>query len=187
VGIPVRYRLQNDTASGLGEFALWGGKMRLFQEDGQSSTIFLGEDHTGRVPVGEKTDLTIGDSRDIVVTQRKMKDQRINLRRDDDNRVVLYDTDEQIVAKIENFKDSPAVLTLIQHISGQWDMARCNRTYTKRNANTLVFEIELPARQGDQPAVEELRMEYHRRNVPAGSSVQRMRHNVRRQLGPAWD
>jgi hypothetical protein len=187
VGIPVSYRLKNDAASGLGEFALWGGKMRLFQDDGQESTIFLGEDHTGLVPVGEKTDLTLGDSRDIVVTQRKMKDQRINVRRNNSNQVILYDTDEQIVAKIENFKDSPAALTLIQHIPGQWDMARCNRTYTKRDANTLVFEVELPARQGDKPAVEELRMDYHRRNVPTGSSANQMRHDVRRQLGPAWD
>ena len=36
--------------------------------------------------------------------------------------VVLYDTDEIITAKIENFKDGPAVLTMIQHIPGQWDM-----------------------------------------------------------------
>jgi len=141
VGIPVSYRIVNDSNSGLGEFALWGGKARLFQDDGQQSTIFLGEDVTGQVPVGEKMELYIGDSRDIVVTQRKMKDRRINLRRNDDRKVVLYDTDEIITAKIENFKDSPAVLTLIEHIPGQWDMEKCNMDYVRKNANTLEFEI----------------------------------------------
>jgi hypothetical protein len=165
VGIPVSYRIVNEAESGLGEFALWGGKARLFQDDGHESTIFLGEDVTGLVPVGEKTELYIGDSRDIVVTQRKMKDNRINLQRNNDNRVVLYDTDELITAKIENFKDGPAVLTMIQHIPGQWDMEKCNMKYKRKNASTLEFEIKLPARTEDGPAVKELSMHYHRRNV----------------------
>ncbi len=165
VGIPVSYRIVNDAKSGLGEFALWGGKARIFQDDGHESTIFLGEDNTGLVPVGEKTELYIGDSRDIVVTQRKMKDVRINLRKNNKGTVVLYDTDEEITAKIENFKDSPAELTMIQHIPGQWDMAKCNMKYTRKDAFTLVFEIELPARTDDGPAVKELKMRYHRRNV----------------------
>ena len=165
VGIPVSYRIVNNDASGLGQFALWGGKARIFQDDGHQSTIFLGEDNAPMVPVGEKVELYIGDSRDIVVTQRKMRDTRINLRKNNSNRVVLYDTDEIITAKIENFKDSPATLTMIQHIPGQWDMESCNLTYTKKNATTLEFEIELPARTDEGPAVVELNMHYHRRNV----------------------
>ncbi len=165
VGIPVSYRIVNETASGLGEFALWGGKARLFQDDGHDSTIFLGEDVTALVPVGAKTELYIGDSRDIVVTQRKMTDTQINIRRNNKNKIILYDTDEVITAKIENFKDSPAILTMIQHIPGQWDMEKCNMKYKKKDANTLEFEIELPARMEKGPAVKELKMHYNRRNV----------------------
>ena len=165
VGIPVSYRIVNNAESKLGEFALWGGKARLFQDDGQESTIFLGEDVTGLVPVGEKMELYIGDSRDIVVTQRKMKDVRINLRKNNADRVVLFDTDEEIHAKIENFKDGPAVLTMIQHIPGQWDMENCNLEYKRKDAFTLEFEVKLPARSEDGPAVKELNMHYYRRNV----------------------
>jgi len=165
VGIPVSYRIVNDAASGLGQFAMWGGKARIFQDDGRESTIFLGEDNAPLVPVGEKMELYIGDSRDIVVTQRKMKDARINLRKNDAGRIVLYDTDELITAKIENFKNSPATLTMIQHIEGQWDMKKCNLEYKRKDASTLEFEIELPARTEDGPAVKELSMHYHRRNV----------------------
>jgi hypothetical protein len=165
VGIPVSYRIVNDPNSKLGKFALWGGKARLFQDDGHNSTIFLGEDITGLVPVGEKMELYIGDSRDIVVTQRKMKDEQINLRKNNDDRVVLFDTDEIITAKIENFKDSPAVLTVIQHIPGQWDMEECNMQFVKKDAGTLEFEIKLPARTQAGPATKELTMHYHRRNV----------------------
>ncbi|RKY10098.1 MAG: hypothetical protein DRP66_00530 [Planctomycetota bacterium] len=165
VGIPVSYRIVNNADSGLGEFALSGGKVRIFQDDGHESTIFLGEDNTALVPVGEKTELYIGDSRDIVVTQKKMRDTKINLRKNNAGKVVLYDTDELITAKIENFKDSPAALTMIQHIPGQWDMEKCNMKYNRKDAYTLEFEIELPARTDDGPAVKELEMHYHRRNV----------------------
>jgi hypothetical protein len=188
VGIPVSYRIKNaqaspsatpkqepnpatapkETSSGLGEFALWGGKARIFQDDGHGSTIFLGEDVTDLVPVGEKVELYIGDSRDIVVTQRKMTDNRINLRKNNENQVILYDTDEVITAKIENFKDGPAVLTVIEHIPGQWDMEKCDMEYKKKDANTLEFEIELLARTAKGPAVKELTMHYHRRNVREG-------------------
>ncbi|OHB60155.1 MAG: hypothetical protein A2167_08180 [Planctomycetes bacterium RBG_13_46_10] len=174
VGIPVSYRIVNDANSKLGQFALWGGKARIFQDDGHQSTIFLGEDNTNLVPVGEKMELYIGDSRDIVVTQRKMTDNQINIRRNTKEQIVLFDTDEEIVARIENFKDSPAVLTMLQHIPGQWDMEKCTldnkdlklgADYKKKNAGTLEFEIKLPARTEKGPAVKELKMHYHRRNV----------------------
>jgi len=170
VGIPVSYRIVNDAKSGLGGFALWGGKARLFQDDGSESTIFLGEDVTGQVPVGEKTELYIGDSRDIVVTQRQMKKTEIPRRRNDDDRVVLQDSDEVITAKIENFKDSPAVLTMIQHIPGEWVMEECTldgkkAKYVKKNADTIEFEIKLDARTEEGPATRNLRMHYIRKNI----------------------
>ncbi len=145
VGIPVHYVIRNDEKSGLGEVALWGGKVRMFQDDGHESTIFLGEDGAGFTPVGEKMKLYVGDSRDIVVTQRRMKDVQINVRRDSNNRIILYDTDEIIEAKIENFKDKPAVLTLVERIPGQWDMAESTHKYEKKDANKIQFQVLIPA------------------------------------------
>jgi hypothetical protein len=170
IGVPVSYRLYNNTDSGLGQAALWGGKMRLFQDDGHESTIFLGEDNATLIPVGQKAQVYIGDSRDIVVTQRKMKEARINLRKNNNGQVVLYDTDEQITAKIENFKDTPAKLTMIQRIDGQWEMKSCTldgqkASYERKDAGMLEFEIELPARTADGPAVRNLEMNYTRINV----------------------
>jgi hypothetical protein len=165
VGIPVSYRVENTAKSGLGKFALWNGKARIYQDDGHQSTIFLGEDVTDLVPVGGKIELYIGDSRDIVVTQRKMKDERINLRRNKNNDIILYDNDEVITAKMENFKDSPATLTLIQHIPGEWKMIECNMTYVRDDAGTLKFTVELPARDPKGPATKTLEMHYQRLNI----------------------
>lgn len=160
VGIPVSYVIENTKKAGLGLSALFEGKVRIFQHDGHKSTIFLGEDSIPLVPVGEKMEVYIGDSRDIVVTQRKMKEKRINVRRNRRNRIVLYDTDELIKATIENFKEKPAKLTMIQHIPGQWDMEASNMNYKRKDAYTLEFEIHLPPR-----SKKELIMHYHRRNV----------------------
>jgi len=160
VGIPTSYRIANTPAAGLGQVALAAGKVRIYQDDGHGGTIFLGEDRTDLVPVGEETELYIGDSRDIVVTQRKMRDQRTNVRRNRRDEIVLYDTDEIITARLENFKDTPAVLTLLEHIPGEWEMVECNLDYQKRDASTLAFEVELPPR-----AVRELTMHYRRHNV----------------------
>jgi hypothetical protein len=160
VGIPVVYRLENVPKAGLGAFGLWKGKVRVFQEDGHQGTIFLGEDQTQMVPVGERMEIYIGDSRDLVVTQRKMREERVNVRRNKKGQIVLYDTDELIQARLENFKDRAARLTLIQHVLGEWNMEDCNLEYRRRDANTLEFEVDLAPHSH-----RELVMHYHRRNV----------------------
>ncbi len=159
VGIPVSYRAEN-TGAALGGTPLQPGKVRLFQADGKGGTVFVGEDSTDFVPAGKPLSVTTGQSRDIVVTQRKMKEDRINIRRNSGGGVVLYDTDEVITAKVENFKDAPAVLTLIQHIPGQWDMEECNMDYVKKDSETLEFTVRLAPR-----SKKELSMHYHRRNI----------------------
>jgi hypothetical protein len=160
VGIPVSYQIENKDASGLGKNALWGGKVRVFQDDGHGSTIVLGEDSSALVPVGEKMKVNIGDSRDIKVVQRKMKEDRINLRKNVNDQVVLYDTDEIIKTTLENFKDSPAVLTVIEYIPGQWDMVECNLKYEKKNSEKIEFQVALNPKEK-----KELMMHYQRRNL----------------------
>ena len=160
VGIPVTYKIKNEKESKLGENSLWDGKVRVYQDDGHEGTIFLGEDNTALVPVGEEMEVYVGDSRDLVITQRKMQEKQVNIRRNNSNHIVLYDTDEIITAKIENFKDKLAKLLLIQHIPGQWEMEKCSMEYERKDAGTLEFTVELKPQE-----TRELTMHYHRRNV----------------------
>jgi hypothetical protein len=51
-------------------------------------------------------------------------------------------------------------------------MESCNMKYEKKDANTLDFEIELPARSGDGPVVKELKITYHRRHLRPGREPQ---------------
>ncbi len=160
VGIPVFYTLHNTKEGGLGENALWGGKVRVFQEDGRGSTIFLGEDLMEFVPLGEKFSLYLGDSRDIVVTQSKMKEERKVKERNNSGKPILWDMEEILEVKIENFRDRPAVLLLTEHIPGQWDMASCTHEYQLKDFQTLEFRIDLKPREKVN-----LTMHFHRRNL----------------------
>lgn len=166
VGIPVTYLIRNDSGSGLGAIALPAGKVRIFQDDGSGGTIFLGEDRSSFTPVGGETEVYIGDSRDIVVTQHKMKEEALNIRRNRSNRIILRDIDETIRVVIENFKKQSAVLTLIEHIPGEWEMKKCRidgadcGEFKKVDANTIEWRILVPPE-----AKKTLIFNYLRRNV----------------------
>lgn len=163
VGIPVQYEISNAASNNLGQGMLWGGKCRVYQDDGHSTSIFSGEDNINPVPVGEKMEIGIGEGRDIVVTQRLMDKRSVNIRKNSSDQIILYDSDETITAKVENFKDQPAALTMIQHIRGQWDMIECNLKYERKDAETIKFMIDLPP-NGKQM----LKMHYIRRNMRPG-------------------
>lgn len=163
VGIPVHYVIENNKGSGMGKDHLWDGKVRVFQydglDDGQSGTIFLGEDQVGITPVDGEMRIYIGDSRDVAVTQVKVKDQRINPR-PSRHKVVLYDTEEEVRTEVENFKDTDVTVDLIQHIPGEWEMGKTSMEYDKKDANTLVYKVLVPAK-----GKKEITFNYNRRNV----------------------
>ncbi len=160
VNIPVYYAVANAKDKNLGENALWGGKVRVFQKDGRGSTIFLGEDQSELVPVGEKMKVKIGASRDVVVTQRVMRDKETVIRRNNAGNPVLRDRDVLVETKIENFKDQPAVLVMTQHLPGQWDMKECTHKYERKEAGVLEFRFELKPKEKVQ-----LTMNYVQRNL----------------------
>jgi hypothetical protein len=73
---------------------------------------------------------------------------------------VLYDKEETIEAKIENFKDSKAVLKMVQHFPGEWEIQQCNMDYEKKDAQTIELNIELAPN-----SKKELKIEYIRKNI----------------------
>lgn len=160
VGIPLEYVIKNNAAASLGEHPLWNGKARIYQKDGHDSTIFLGEDLAEFTPVGDKMKLYVGDSRDIVVTQRRLDTRRTNIRRNDDNNITVYDEEIHDRVKIENFKDEAVTLTVVEYIPGQWEPMEFSHDYERENHKKLKFHISLAA--GEE---KEVNMRYRRRNI----------------------
>jgi len=160
VGIPVTYELENIKTNNLGQHALWGGKVRLYQDDGNNSSIFLGEDETRFTPVGKKMKLYIGDSRDLVVTQRKTRQKRTNVRRNRKNNIILYDSSEAMQLEIENFKDQSATIRIIEPMTGEWEINRSSHQYERKHSKELVFEMVIPAK-----SKEILKYSYNIKNI----------------------
>lgn len=146
VGIPVHYELENNKTNHLGKHALWGGKMRIYQDDGRGGSIFLGEDKPAYTPINQKMKLYVGDSRDIVVTQRKTHHEKKNIKRNRKNRIILHDEIETMQITIENFKDKAATINIIEPMSGEWEIIKTSHPYTRKHHQQMEFTIKLPAK-----------------------------------------
>jgi hypothetical protein len=167
VGLPLYYIFTNNTASKLGTHTLQPGKARIFiktkeqpqtpnEKEGDGVT-FTGEDWATLTPVDREMKLYIGQSRDVKVTQLKMKDERTNLERNTSGAVVMWDTDEIYKVEIENFKKQAVNVTLIEHMPGGWKMVEsgvnyrqgyapgnASKEYSRKDAFTFEYNLQLP-------------------------------------------
>ena len=156
VGIPLHYVLTN-SAPKLGEHTLLPGKVRIFiktkeqpAQEGEppgEGVAFTGEDWAQLTPADREMTLYIGQSREVKVTQRKTKDDKTNIRRNDKNQIVLHDTDEVFKIEIENFKKEPVNLTLVEHVPGYWRMIENShpQQFKRKDAFTFEYNLSLPA------------------------------------------
>jgi len=157
VGIPLNYVITNNVSAKLGTHTMLPGKVRIFiktkdqaADAGGETTegvAFTGEDWAKLTPVDREMNLYIGQSRDVKVTQRKTKDDKTNIRRNNSNNIVLHDVDEIYKIEIENFKKEPVNLTIVEHIPGYWKMVENSHAaqFKKKDAFTFEYNLTLPA------------------------------------------
>jgi len=176
VGIPLNYIIQNDQASKLGQHTLLPGKTRIFIKtrelpaeagapEGEGVT-FTGEDIADLTPVDRELKLFIGQSRDVKVTQRKVKDEQINIRRNNRNQVVLHDQNEEYRLEIENFKKGPVQLVIVEHVPGYWKMVANSHAaqFERKDAFTFEYTLTLPP-ESNQDKKTVVTFNLHRLNV----------------------
>jgi hypothetical protein len=96
--------------------------------------------------VDREMKLYIGQSRDVKVTQRKTKDDRTDIRRNNANQDVLWNTDEIYRIEIESFKKTPVGLTVVEHVPGCWKMIENSHSqqFKKKDAFTFEYNLTLP-------------------------------------------
>lgn len=162
--VPMHYVLKNDQQHGLGKSPLEYGKVRIFQEDGQGSTAFIGEDWGKFTPLDDEMPIYLGVAQDIVVKRTIQKNE---VRRIAGN---LTSRDVVIQYEIENFKDKPVTLDVAESLRGirnevQGDTGRDvdwtlgdKTTFpggidkVKSTFDRVLFHAELPARAKDGKA-----------------------------------
>jgi hypothetical protein len=165
--VPMHYVITNNKASRLGNAALPYGKVRIFIQGGadETSTAFLGEDWGKFTPIDDEMKLYLGVAQDVVV--RRTIDRNVT------HRVAgnVYDREMVVKYEIENFKDKPVTLDVVENLrairnqqrggeSGQdvqWEIGG-ETTFEggldkeKSTFEKVIFHVNLPARGQDGKA-----------------------------------
>ncbi|MBI1292911.1 DUF4139 domain-containing protein [bacterium] len=148
--ISLVYEVRNDAASGLGKFTLPVGKMRLYGDDGDGSSIFLGEDILADTAPQEEGQVTLGTVKDIVMRRYLADQKRLNERFTTNRQLSVFDVRRELRYEVENFKDKPTTLRIHEPMMGDWEVTSLTggTTRTKiESMNELELEIDLPAQQ----------------------------------------
>ncbi len=160
LNVPMHYVIKN-AGGALGKTALPEGKMRIFQDDGKGGSAFLGEDHGAFTPPDDEMALYLGLARDIVVRRTIERNERQRITGN------LYRYEITLKYEIENFKDTPATLNIVERVRELRDQLYGSKDYDpewqlgdgtlshpdpeRSDADQLRFQVELPARPADGP------------------------------------
>jgi hypothetical protein len=169
--VPMHYVLKNDKTNHLGGAPLPYGKVRIFIEgqkqptaDGGSSTAFLGEDWGKFTAIDDEMRLYLGVAQDVSVKR--------TIDRNEEKRISGNLANREVVIKyeIENFKDQPVTLDVIEnlrHVRNEvrgetnrevdWELGK-DTTFEggpdkeKSTSEQVAFHVKLPARDASGKA-----------------------------------
>jgi len=133
--VNVKIEVENSEKNNLG-MALPKGKVRVYKRDHDGSLQFVGEDMLDHTPRDEKIRLYIGDAFDVVGERKQMSHEQVS------DRVHR----ETIEISLRNHKDKKVTITAVEHPNGDWKIRQSSHKYVKKDAHTMEFEIEVPAR-----------------------------------------
>ncbi len=132
--VNVYIKTRNNDEVGLG-MPLPAGRVRLFKADSDQSLILLGEDRIGHTPRNEEIKLNVGKAFDVIgetieVSRRRVTDK-------------INEIDFRI--EIRNQKDKAETVTVVQKLSGYWEILNPSLDYFKKSANEINWTVDVPA------------------------------------------
>ena len=132
--ISISFTLDNSEEEGPG-VPLPAGVAKLYQPDSSGQLQFAGEDRIDHTPVGDNIRLTAGYAFDITGEREQVDYERIGTNR--------YRTTNKIT--ISNYKETTEDVVIVERIYGDWEITESSHPYTKQDANTIEFKVEVPA------------------------------------------
>jgi len=146
--VNVYVKFKNSKENNLG-MPLPAGTIRLYKEDTGSSLQFIGEDAIKHTPKDEELKLKIGEAFDVVA-ERKQTDYQVL-------GGTTYETAWEVT--LRNHKEGPVTVGLVEPVSGDWQVMESSHTYTKEDAFTLRFDIDVP-KDGEVKVTYRVRAKY---------------------------
>jgi hypothetical protein len=159
--VAVHYRFSNTRTDRLGDRSLRSGKIRLYQRRADGENVFIGEDNLAYQPVGDSIGVYVGQSRDLSVKQDVVQQRRVNVRRDDDGEIVLYDLRKTVRLRVENFKSRRVRLRVLQTMPDEWEMLETTHQFERRSNELIQFRVPVDAK--DSTELTYTYVERHRR------------------------
>ncbi len=135
--VSISFTLDNSKEEGPG-VPLPAGVAKLYQPDSGGQLQFAGEDSIDHTPVGDNIRLTAGYAFDVTGEREQVDYERIGTNR--------YRTTNKIT--ISNYKETTEEVVIVERLYGDWEITESSHPYTKQDANTIEFKVEVPT-EGD--------------------------------------
>ncbi len=132
--VAVVLEFKNSKKFGLG-MPLPAGRVRLFKADTDKSMVLLGEDMIKHTPKDEEMSLRVGYAFDIV-GEAKVLDQK---------RISKQIEERTFQVEIRNRKSEKIIVEIERKLFGYWEIVETDREYEKKDANTIIFMVEIEA------------------------------------------
>ncbi len=110
------------------------GRIRVYKLDDTGTQQFIGEDNIDHTPKDEKIRLYVGDSFDVVGDYKRTDFKKIS------DRVI----EETFQVNVRNHKETPVSVKVVDHVWADWSVLSSSTDYTKKDAHTIEFPIEVP-------------------------------------------
>jgi hypothetical protein len=137
VGVFVEFDNRTENRMGM---PLPKGIVRVYKQDSEGRSQFVGEDAIDHTPKNELVRLKLGDAFDVTA-RRKQTDFK-NLGRQGRWQYVV-ETAFQV--DLKNAKKEPVTVNVLEPIWGDWEIVEKSHAFTKEAAGTARFKVIVPA------------------------------------------
>ncbi len=131
--VRVILNITNSEENGLG-MPLPKGIVRVYKADSDGQLQFLGEDSIDHTPKDEKLRINIGNAFDIVGSRTAIDREGLG----------SYGSRETYSIELKNHKTEDATIIVTEHLYGNWQITKASENYTKKDAYTIEFEVNVP-------------------------------------------
>ena len=135
-------KTEKGESTGLG-VPLPKGIVRVYKKDSAGRAQFIGEDRIEHTAKGETVKLKLGEAFDITADKKQTDFQRLAATGFGNRPGNVIET--AYALEIRNAKSEKVVVTVVEPISGEWQMLQESHPHKKEAANRAVWSIPVPA------------------------------------------
>ncbi len=135
-GVRIQLVLKNAKDAGLG-VPLPAGRVRTYEADAAGALQFAGETTIGHTAEGETLTLEVGRAFDLVAERRPLEDRRISDR----------EREQSVEITLRDRKKTNVVIAVEENVPGDWEILKSSLAWTRKDANTVRFEVPVAAGQ----------------------------------------